>query len=164
VARMVGFCCGCSSQDDHFERTMRSLNISEIIKIRLEDCISSGLGSVENKKRCISTESDLDEELKVALTSALEQASKPDDSFRECQRQTLLRGKCKLKENWDEEEDKRVRACREGLPKTDPGPGSVPLFCCNGYGIRVCQIIMGNGVLGTTCSCFNVPGFGFTCR
>lgn len=39
-----------------------------------------------------------------------------------------------------------------------------PLFCCDGYGRRWCQIVANPGPLGSPCWCAGVPGSGMICR
>lgn len=37
-------------------------------------------------------------------------------------------------------------------------------YCCNGYGVIVCGLNDGPGVVGRPCFCFGVAGTGYICR
>lgn len=162
TSALVGYCCGCSSADDHFAHVMRALNISDIIKRRISDCISRTNGENEAKD-CISVEHALDEELKIALIRALEHASGPDSNWEGCQRRALSEGTCRLKEEWDTSEKERVSECRKKISNDNNNNYPVQLYCCNAYGIRICPMII-PALPGSMCGCAGAYGMGIVCR
>ena len=61
-------------------------------------------------------------------------------------------------------------SCEEGTDTTDclnavatPVPTNTQLYCCDGFGVRRCAIVLGAGPVGSACFCLG-QGAGITCR
>lgn len=55
--------------------------------------------------------------------------------------------------------------CRRGTDTADcRAAANGPLFCCDAWGNRWCQIVANPGPVGSPCFCAGVPGSGLMCR
>lgn len=48
--------------------------------------------------------------------------------------------------------------------RTRSSPNSGPLYCCDIYGNRYCEIVVNPGPIGSACFCSGLPGSGLMCQ